>query len=376
MLGYEENELLGSLEIWESLVHPEDIDGAKQSIEAYMTGKVPSYSIEFRMKHKQGHYLNILARGEIIRNESDQKPIRFIGTHSDLTEIRRAEKELLLFKKLVEKSSHGCGLGTLDGKVTYMNPSLMLMLGIDDLEDVIGTDLATYYPDDLREKIHNEVLPMIMEEGSWEGRVQAQKCIDGTTLPTLENFFLIRDSKNQPLCLADVIVDISPIKQALATLEESESRMMEFFNMTDNLVTQVDGNGRFLFINQQASRIYGFSPEECLGRAAFDFIHPDDRATTQQSFQKWIADRAENVSFENRQVSKDGNIMDMLWSINPKYDADGNVIHIWSIARDISEIKAYQKQLREASELIDKEKEFSETVINSLPGFSISLTKN
>ena len=367
MLGYEENELLGSLEIWESLVHPEDIDEAKQVIESYMSGKIPSYSLEFRMRHKDGHYLNILSRGKLIKRDSDQKPVRFIGTHSDLTEIRKAETELLLYKRLVEKSSHGCGLGTLDGKVTYMNPSLMRLLGIDSLEDVVGTDLASYYPENLRNKIHKEILPRIMEEGSWEGESRL-KSADGTTLPTLENFFLIRDSKNQPLCLADVIVDISPIKEALATLEESESRLKEFFDMTDNLVSQVDRNGNFLFINQEAGRIYGIPPDQCLGRSAFDFIHPDDAARTQESFQEWIAERKSQVSFENRQVLNDGNSVDMLWSINPKYDEEGNVVHIWSVARDISEIKAYQRKLQEANELIDEEKEFSETVINSLPG--------
>ena len=367
MLGYQENELLGSLEIWESLVHPEDIDNAKRVIEDYMTGRLPVYSMEFRMKHKNGHYLNILSRGKMIRRESDQKPIRFIGTHSDLTEIRQAEKDLHIFKILVEKSSHGCGLYTLEGKVSYMNSSLLGFLKIDNLKDAMGLEVSGFYPEDVRQKISSEVIPQVMDKGYWSGE-SLLKAADNSTLPIMENFFLVKDSKGKPICLANVIVDISQIKQTMAALEENEARLTEFFDMTNELVTQVDQNGNFLFVNNAAGRIYGISPDQCLGRPAFDFIHPDDRSQTQESFQKWIKEKQTNVSFENRQVSANGQIFEMLWSINPKYDDAGKLLHIWSVARDISEIKTYEKELNAAHNKITAEKRFSDTLINSLPG--------
>jgi PAS domain S-box-containing protein len=61
---------------------------------------------------------------------------------------------------------------------------------------------------------------------------------------------------------------------------ESEERYREFITGTDNLVTTVDGEGKFVFVNQRAEDVFGISPKECLGKAAFSFIHSEDREDT------------------------------------------------------------------------------------------------
>jgi len=94
MLGYSEDELENGFKTWERLVHPEDIERAKQSIEDYLSGKASKYKVGFRMLHKDGHWVDILSRGFAVRRESDQQYIRFVGTHADITERKQAEQAL------------------------------------------------------------------------------------------------------------------------------------------------------------------------------------------------------------------------------------------------------------------------------------------
>lgn len=127
---------------------------------------------------------------------------------------------------------------------------------------------------------------------------------------------------------------------------QSELRYREIIEGTDNLVTEVDTEGRFTFVNETSRTVFGLAPLDCIGRKAFDFIHPDDRENTLRQFEQWVKNKVPSVTFENRQVSISGDVRDMLWTINFHFDADGEIVSIRSIARDITERKHDEKELK------------------------------
>ena len=126
----------------------------------------------------------------------------------------------------------------------------------------------------------------------------------------------------------------------------AEEKYREIVEGTDNLVTEVDTEGNFTFVNETSRKVFGLPPEECIGRKAFDFIHPDDRADTLAYFERWVKEKKSSVTHENRQVSQSGDICDMLWTINFHFDADGEISSIKSIARDITKLKNQEKELK------------------------------
>jgi len=144
--------------------------------------------------------------------------------------------------------------------------------------------------------------------------------------------------------------DITEQKNAEKELKESEDRFREFVEGTDDLITRVDNKGRLTYVNNTAEKIFGVPVEECIGRSAFDFIHPDDRENTKKSFNNWLREKETSVTFENRQVNKNGEVFNMLWSINLYYDEKGNVTGINSIARNITDRKLAEKSIQESEE--------------------------
>ena len=94
MLGYEDHELENKLTTWEKLIHPDDLAEARKNVSDYIEGKAPVYEQELRMQHKDGHMINILSRGFLIRNDTTGKPSRMIGTHIDITTRKKYEHEL------------------------------------------------------------------------------------------------------------------------------------------------------------------------------------------------------------------------------------------------------------------------------------------
>ncbi|MEM7027561.1 MAG: PAS domain S-box protein, partial [Pseudomonadota bacterium] len=93
MLGYEENEISASVEQFTDLLHPDDVEKTFQHIDDFQNDKVNTYSIQFRMRHKQGHYLDILSRGFGVKND-DGTLTRMVGTHTDTSENTRLSRQL------------------------------------------------------------------------------------------------------------------------------------------------------------------------------------------------------------------------------------------------------------------------------------------
>ncbi|MGB1111177.1 MAG: PAS domain-containing protein, partial [Gammaproteobacteria bacterium] len=107
MLGYEEDELPNVLDTWASLVHPDDKQLALDKVRDYIDGKADSYEIEMRMRHKDGRDVVVLARALLVRRPSDQKPIRLVGTHVDITERKKAESYIQKNSEILEMIAKG-----------------------------------------------------------------------------------------------------------------------------------------------------------------------------------------------------------------------------------------------------------------------------
>jgi PAS domain S-box-containing protein len=93
MLGYQEHELEHNFSEWESRLHPDDRERARTTIREYLDGQRAEYELEHRLRHKDGTYRWILARGAGVRNERG-KVYRMVGSHLDLTDRKTAEETL------------------------------------------------------------------------------------------------------------------------------------------------------------------------------------------------------------------------------------------------------------------------------------------
>ena len=95
MVGYSLEELKPlSIQTWMDLCHPDDLEASNSLVKQHMDGETEIYQCEARMRHKQGHWIWILDRGQIIEWDESGNPLRMIGTHTDITESKEAEERL------------------------------------------------------------------------------------------------------------------------------------------------------------------------------------------------------------------------------------------------------------------------------------------
>ncbi len=88
MLGYADDELEDHYETWHARIHPEDREATLDAVRQYLDGTGDHYVAEHRLRCKDGSYKWILARGKALERAPDGRPLRILGTHTDVTETK------------------------------------------------------------------------------------------------------------------------------------------------------------------------------------------------------------------------------------------------------------------------------------------------
>ncbi|RUV09891.1 PAS domain S-box protein [Mesorhizobium sp. M7A.T.Ca.TU.009.01.3.1] len=141
MLGYADGELDGDTDRWLEMIHPDDRETVAEADRAHLEGKTPFFEAEFRMRHKDGHWMWILDRGKAIERDENGRLIRAIGSLTDITRRKEAEERLTVSAAMladekerlrVTLQSIGDAVICTDAanRITFMNPVAEKLTGI------------------------------------------------------------------------------------------------------------------------------------------------------------------------------------------------------------------------------------------------------
>lgn len=124
MLGFAEDEIKGSLNEWKERVHPDDIAKVLQDVQAHFDGKTEIYTNEHRARCKDGTYKWIFDRGVVAERDENNHPIRMVGSHTDISEPKRIEAELIIAKEQAEAANIALKLKSDELKKLSMHDGL------------------------------------------------------------------------------------------------------------------------------------------------------------------------------------------------------------------------------------------------------------
>jgi PAS domain S-box-containing protein len=132
MLGYEDNELPNDFSIWENLTEAADVRRSWEMQRKLINKEIDRFVMEFKMKHKNGHWIDVLSRAEAIFNKQGVA-VRIVGTHVDVTARKRAEASLSRsenrYRLLHENAGLGIGYFTADGTIISFNKIAAALMG-------------------------------------------------------------------------------------------------------------------------------------------------------------------------------------------------------------------------------------------------------
>jgi PAS domain S-box-containing protein len=170
-----------------------------------------------------------------------------------------------------------------------------------------------------------------------------------------EYIYPIKNAAGEVVEIVKICRDIHKRKVAEQELEkqnkallESEKSYKDVLKASCDLITVIDKKGKIKFINHASKKFYGLSPEECLGKLIFDFIHPEDIKYTKAKFIEWEDSKSNNFNFENKQINIFGDVIETEWSISIERK-ENEIIKITSIIRDITKQNITHQELIKAN---------------------------
>jgi PAS domain S-box-containing protein len=388
MLGYAEDEVEDRYDSWHRLVHPDDLDRALARIQAYLAGDVSAFELEHRLRHRDGSYRWILARGTLVR-DSDGRPVRMVGSHTDITDLKLAEDAQR------ESENHLCSLlenatdfavyrlavdrqNPYHAKVVLVSPSIIHIVGISDpyrfeswFEDLHPDDrerivAANERALQLRQRydqvarfynraqgrwvwVHTVSTPVFDDQGNlthYNGLV-----IDVTEQKQAEEALkrahdeLEMRVEQRTVELGQEIARRGQVEDALRA---SEAKYRDLVENANSVILQMDIQGNITFFNRFAQEFFGYTEEEILGCNVVGTIVPavDAGGFDLAAKLRDVAQRPERYySSENENVRKDGERVWVAWTNRAIYDREGHFSGILCIGIDRTEQKRAEEAL-------------------------------
>ena len=356
MIGFEDWELENSLAQWLAMVHPDDLDHARQSLVAHLRGHTPLWKCEHRVRYKLGAYRWLLSCGRVVERDAEGRATRVVGTNTDVTEqkeiARAAYEAQLRWQFALESADHGVWDWDVTTDVVFYSSRWKSMLGYAD--DEVGSGLTEWservHPDDIDAAMRavNAHLEGHTENYTHEHRLRHK---DGSWRWILDRGKTVeRDAAGRALRVIGTHTDMTAHRQAAAALHVREQQLSTLVEALPDAVLLKDGGGRWQLLNGAGQDAFGLHGVDWAGRTDAELarMYPARRAdfdTFRDSDERtWEAGTSVCVRREMPYAGMGQRHYDV--TRVPLYGRDGGRQGMVVIGRDVTERLVSERALR------------------------------
>jgi PAS domain S-box-containing protein len=347
--GYTSDEFMKvDITAWEKLVHPDNRELTLEMLDEAMK-KESKFDVEYRLKSKDGTYLDIKDSGVFLRDKSGNAH-RMLGTMKDITEHKRIEEA----RRENEEKFESIGASAQDaiiimdneGKISYWNDAASKTFGYTK-EEAIGKMLHSFLAPKRYYEAYEKAFSTFQQtgEGAVVGKTIELEGIrkDNTEFPfelSLSSV-KIKDKWNA----IGILRNISERKQAEEALLALSARNEAILAAVPDIIMEVDSERVYTWANKTGLEFFG---EDVLGKeAAFYFEGEQDTYDKVQP----LFNGDENIVYvESYQRRKDNEKRLLAWWCRVLKDVNGNMTGALSTARDITDQKQAEEALRKSEE--------------------------
>lgn len=342
IIGYHLDEITPvTTEKWTALVHPDDIEQSNLKMQACFDQKLDYYESEYRIKHKDGHWVWVLDKGKVISWTPNNEPLLMFGIHTDITEQK---KSVLRNKLFIEQTP--TAIAMLDQQMNYLAASKKYQ---EDYKltnkNIIGVS-------------HYELFPRTSEE--W--KQHHQDCLKGIPTKREEEKFFRKDGSIQWISwelkpwhndngtVGGVMIyteNITDRKKTEEQLRISEAAFRGNFENAAIGMAFIDKNGKWIKVNSRICEILGYTNEELLKKSYVEITHPDDVVLDLQLLKEIIQGKRSYYHMEKRYFSKSNKLVYIILGVSAVRDENNEILYFITQTIDITAQKIAEQQLEE-----------------------------
>ncbi len=352
MLGFPENADWNGLDDWSKRVNPNDLRHAMMDLEKYLDGNSPAYTVDYRMICQDGSEKWVSARGMVVNRAEDGRPLRMIGTHTDITERKQAAEAIRIsearLRMLLDSAAEAIFGLDKAGNCTFCNPSCLKMLGYEDPGELIGKNMHQLihyqYPDGTAYPIEECRVCQALSSGA-ETHMEYGMFwrADGSGFPN--------ECWSHPqLHHGEVVGAVVTFLDISERLKDNET-LLKLSKAVENSPASViitDIHGTIEYVNPKFTAITGYSRDEALGQnprllksGLLSPVFYEKLWNTILSGEIWVGE------LHNRK--KNGEIYFEAATISPIRDDQQKITHFVAVKEDITERKRTEQELKKSA---------------------------
>ena len=345
MLGYEPGEFEPSGEVMTDMIHPEDTEIAQKISRDYQEGKVDAYSIQYRIRKKNGDWAWVESRSEIVDRDEDGKPVRMIGVIWDISGRKHRQEETDMLSSAIDSIIQGVAFARNDRKIFRANTAIHNLFGYDaESKEMVGLDFNALFPEGMEDRVRTEIMPAIMQ-GGWRGETPGSKK-DGSIIMLDTSITPVYDDQGEIIGTAGIVSDISERKAS----EEERAILESAIDTASTGIVIAGVNGTIVRANAAINEMLGHSADsDDLFGMNLDFALTDE---SKDIFKEEIIPAMEEGGWRGdlQLVTADTDIIDVDASISPVMNNEGEMVAIAAMVTDITEQREMEMILQEQNQ--------------------------
>jgi len=382
MLGYEPFEFPSTFDAWRERLHPDDLFVVEPAIQAHLSNQERTpYLVEFRMRHKQGRWTWILAKGRVVSSDTDGKPVRMVGTHSDITDRKQQENALRereeQLRIVADMSLDMLSRHDLSGICTWASPACRQILHIEP-EAVVGRSAFDFIYEEWHRPVQAALAKLVeIGRSSLEYRILRS---DGTGIWAETLWNLSRDAQGNPLEILCSTRDITDRKRQEEILRDSEYFFKESQRASSTGSYRLHLETGFWDYSETMGEILGIDRSFVSNVEGWlNMIHPDDQEAMRRHFLEDVIDSRGAFNKEYRIVRPcDGEIRWVHGLGELVLDSAGNPLHMIGTLRDVTDRHKAEAEIKLLNGNLERKVEERttelRTAMQELESFSYSIS--
>ncbi|MBW1800744.1 MAG: PAS domain S-box protein, partial [Deltaproteobacteria bacterium] len=271
---------------------------------------------------------------------------RVKALEKETLKLRQVERNLRIMDNAVASSINAIGITDLQGKVIYVNESCVKMWGYDNKDDILGRSLPEFWEG---EGVLNTIREL-REKGVAVGQ-DVGKRKDGSLFDVEFTASMFKDEAGDPSYMFGSFFDITDRNRAEEALRESEKQFRNFLDNLGDIAYEADARGNVIYGNKMTEIITGVPLNDIIGKPFLPLFTKESQKIAADVYQRTLNGESPEyeLTFTNGKICHFKN--------KPLRDENGKITGVFGIARDITDRRNAEEELRFLSSITEQVKD-------------------